>query len=363
MPYRGNIRPATLTGILGVLAFGQPAIAQVTIDGDGLRGDFGAIQVRGNVELSIQGAAIDPVGPPPAAPNRVDRVGSAVDASARVSIEYISDNAWVFGLAADVDTGNVDIANFERDELYLYVAADWGRIEFGENDGPADTLSFHAPQVGLGQVRGDFARYSGSVALLSVYDTRDAAKITYLSSPSDGFRFGISYSPEFSINEQDPIPTRRLIQNDVIELGAQYIAPVGDWVVGISGAYVSGTSDPATGRGDLKSWGAGLELRRDKLVFGAAYLDRDQSNLSRLAPAESEWNAGLSWQEAEWSVAASVAVSDEAEGTVSRFGVGGEFDVTENVFVRADVVAIETELVSGSTRDGTVGVMEIGLRF
>lgn len=358
------MRSTMLTGLLAVVGlYHSPAHAQVTLDGDGLRGDFGAVQVRGNASLSAQGAVIDPVEPAPPSPGQIDKTGGAFDASARLSIEYISDNAWVFGLAADVDTGNVDIANFERDELYFYIAADWGRIEIGENDGPGDTLSFHAPQVGLGQVRGDFARYSGSVALLSAYDTRDAAKVTYLSSPMDGFRFGVSYSPEFNINEDDPIPTRRLLQNDVVELGAQYIAPIGDFVVGISGAYISGSSDPTTGRGDLRSWGAGVEVRRDQLVVGAAYLDRDQSNLSLLAPAESEWNAGVAWNEQVWSIAASVAVSDEDGGTVSRYGIGGEYRLTDNLFVRADAVMIETEFASGLTRDGTVGIMEVGLRY
>lgn len=339
------------------------AWAQVTVGPGGIQGDFGALQFQGNVTLSVQGAAIDPVEPPPSPPAEPDRTGGKADASARFTLEYVSDNAWVVGIGAEVDTGNVDIADFERDELYIFVAADWGRIELGENDGPADTLSFHAPQVGLGQVRGDFARYSGSVALLSVYDSRDAAKVTYLSPPLEGFRFGASYSPEFEINGDDPIPTRRLIQENVVELGAQYVMPVGDWVVGVSAAYVGGSSDPLTTRGDLESWGGGIELRRDKLVLGAAYLDRGQSNLLLTQEPESEWNAGVAWYEETWSVAASFARTDDGAGTESRFGVGGEYGFLENYFVRADAVWLESESAAGVTRDGAVGVFELGVRF
>lgn len=354
-------------GFCSLLAIGaacsSEALAQVTVGKDGIKGDFGALQLQGNVTLSVQGATIDPVEAPPPPPAELDRTGGTADASARFTLEYVSDNAWVIGIGAEVDTGNVDIADFERDELYIFVAADWGRIELGENDGPADTLSFHAPQVGLGQVRGDFARYSGSVALLSVYDTRDAAKATYLSPPIEGFRFGVSYSPEFEINGDDPIPTRRLVQENVVELGAQFVMPVGDWVVGVSGAYVGGSSDPITTRGDLESWGGGIELRRDKLVLGAAYLDRGQSNLLLTQEPESEWNAGVAWNEETWSVAASFAQTDEGSGTQSRFGVGGEYGFLENYFVRADAVWLESKPAIGAKRDGAVGILELGVRF
>ena len=267
------------------------------------------------------------------------------------------------GVATDLDSGHGDIADFERDELYVYAASQWGRVEIGENDGPGDTLSFHAPQVGLGQVRGDFARYSGSVALLSPYDSRDAAKATYLSPPVAGLRVGASYSPEFEINGDDPVPTRRLIQTDVVELGAQYVRPFGEWVAGVSASYIAGEADPATTRGDLESWGVGAELRRGPLVLGAAYLDRGRSNLLLPAQSETEWNAGAAWMGGRWEIAASVAVSEETAADVARYGVGGEFSLTDNVYLRADVVLIEERPPAGADRDGAVGVLEAGLRF
>jgi predicted porin len=358
------MRKVSVWSLLAIgAACGGEAAAQITVGKDGIKGDFGALQLQGNATVSVQGAVIDPVEAPPPPPAELDRTGGKVDASARFTLEYVSDNAWVVGIGAEVDTGNVDIADFERDELYIFVAADWGRIELGENDGPADTLSFHAPQVGLGQVRGDFARYSGSVALLSVYDSRDAAKVTYLSPPIEGFRFGASYSPEFEINGDDPIPTNRLVQQDVVELGAQYIVPVGEFVFGVSGAYVGGSSDPVTTRGDLESWGAGIEVRRDKLVIGAAYLDRGQSNLLLTQPSETEWNAGVGWYEESWSVAASFAETDDGSDTFTRAGIGAEYNFLDNYFVRADAVWLEAKPAAGVSRDGAVGIVELGIRF
>jgi len=345
--------------MLAAVIAATPAVGEITFGDAGLTGDFGKVQLRGRFGASVQAGAFDPV-EDPLADTQSD---TAIDGNARLSLEYTADNAWVFGIVADVDSGQEQIEGFERDEFYVYAASEYGRIEIGENDGPADTLSFHAPRVGLGQVRGDFARYTGSVALLSPYDSRDAAKVTYLSPPIEGPRFGIAYAPEFEINADDPVATRRFLQENVVEFGAQYVRPVGGVVLGVSGSYIVGASDPVTGREDIESWSAGLELRRGKLTAGAAYVDRGQSNLFATAPDESEWNAGLSWEDERWAVAGSVAIGDEGGGTVSRYGVGGEYDITQNVYVAADAVLYEEEDALGTTRDGAVGVVEIGVRF
>lgn len=345
---------ATLTAVAGT-----PATAEIRFDREGLTGDFGKTQLRGRFSASVQGAVFDPV-EDPAAGTETDGV---IDGSARLSLEYTADNAWVFGVVADVDTGNEDIEGFERDEFYVYAASQWGRLEVGENDGPADTLSFHAPQIGLGQVRGDFARYTGTVALLSPYDSRDAAKVTYLSPPIEGFRLGVSYAPEFNINEDDPIATRRFLQEDIFEFGAQYVVTLDEWVLGGSLSYVTGESDPITAREDIESWGAGIEARRGRLTFGAAYVDRGRSNLRPTSEPESEWNAGLAWRAERWSVAGSLAIGEEAGGDVSRYGIGGEYSLTDNLYVRGDAVWLETTPSVGPSEEGAAGVVELGVRF
>ncbi len=345
--------------MIAALAAALPAVGEISFGEDGLTGDFGKLQLRGRFGASLQAGAFDPVEDP----NAGTTTDTAIDGNARLSLEYTADNAWVFGAVADVDSGQEQIEGFERDEFYVYAASEYGRVELGENDGPADTLSFHAPRVGLGQVRGDFARYSGSVALLSPYDSRDAAKVTYLSPPIERLRFGVAYAPEFEINSDDPVPSRRFIQEDVVEFGAQYVRPVGDFVIGGSAAYITGTSDPLTGREDIESWSAGLEIRRGKLTAGAAYVDRGQSNLIATAPDESEWNAGVSWEDERWAVAGSVAIGEENGGTVSRYGLGGEYEITDNVYVAADAVLFEEEDALGVAQDGAVGLVELGVRF
>ena len=70
----------------------------------------------------------------------------------------------------------------------------------GEQDGSADRLAFHSPIIGLGQIRGDFARYAGRQVLLSAYDTSDAIKLICLSPPICGLRCDLSYAPGRTAN-------------------------------------------------------------------------------------------------------------------------------------------------------------------
>jgi hypothetical protein len=333
------------------------ASAEVSYDERGLVYENGAVTVQARGAVAVQGAWYEPL------QGGVPRDGSEADGSAVLIAEWETSSGLLFGVRGEFDTGNTQIDDFERDELYAYVAADWGRIEAGENDGPADTLSFHAPTIGLGQVRGDFARYTGSVALLSPYDSRDALKVSYFSPPVNGFSAGVSYSPEFKSNEDAVNPTSRIVQDEVYELGAQYIRPVGNWVAGLSAAFVKGSADPVTNRADIESWSVGTELRRGKMIFGAAYVDRGRSALRPTAETENEWNAGFGWEEDRWEAATSYAVTSQGDEKDHRFGIGVDFDVTPHVYLRTDAVRLVSERPGIENRDGWVAMTELGLRF
>jgi predicted porin len=173
----------------------------------------------------------------------------------------------------------------------------------------------------------------------------------------------VSYSPEFTSNEDAVNPTSRIIQNEVYELGAQYVRPVGNWIAGLSGAYVKGTSDPVTNRADIESWSLGTELRRGKMTLGAAYVDRGRSALRPTAETEDEWNGGLGWKEDRWKAALSYAVTDQGGDKDHRLGFGAEFDISQHVYLRADAVRLVSESPGTDKRDGWVAVTELGLRF
>lgn len=285
------------------------------------------------------------------------------DASLILNAEYVTPRGLTFGLRVEVDTGEREVEDLQRDEIYAYLSGAFGRFELGEQDGPADTISLHAPAVGLGQIRGDFVRYAGTAALLSPFDTRDSLKVLYLSPPINGFRVGASYAPKFESNSSDPNPRRRTRQDNAIEVAGAYQNSIGPWAGGISIAYVTGEADPVTQREDLRSWSVGSEVRRDKLSIGAAYVSRGDSNSLTRGLDEDEVNAGIAWRDDKWGAAISASETDSTVFTNRLLGAGAYYEFGDHWVVRGDVVSIDEKPVGRASRSGYVAIAEVSFRF
>ncbi len=333
------------------------AVMCVEAAAQALRTRLGGLDLTATGALSAQAGTYEEPG------TGIDDSASEWDASLILNAEYVARGGAVFGLRAEVDTGDREAEDLQRDEIYLYAAGGFGRVELGEQDGPADTISLHAPVIGLGQIRGDFVRYTGEAALLSPFDTRDALKILYLSPPISGFRFGVSYAPELESNSKDANPRRRTRQENAIEAAAAYQVNVGAWAGAVSLAYVHGEADPITEREDLESWSVGGEIRRDKLSFGGAFVSRGDSNSLTEGLDEEEVNVGVAWRDDVWGVAASASQTDSMLGENNLIGLGAYYEFGDHWVLRADYVAIEEVDEDGRSDDGHVAIAEISFRF
>ena len=95
------------------------------------------------------------------------------------------------------------------DESYLYASGQWGRVNFGEEDGAAYLLQVAAPSAdsnvdgmrvyvqGLNTVNWD-ANLAGLALSYQQADFRQADRLTYLTPKFNGFQAGISYAPDTS---------------------------------------------------------------------------------------------------------------------------------------------------------------------
>lgn len=324
---------------------------------DTLRTQVNGVELTASGAISAQGGAFQSV-----ESGRDDTAGE-IDASILLNAEYVADNGLVWGARAEFDTGNRAVEDLQRDELYIYVAGGFGRVELGEQDGPADTISIHAPIVGLGQIRGDFVRYTGTPALLSPFDTRDDLKIVYLSPPIQGFRWGVSYAPTVESNASNPVPRRRTRQENAWEVAAAYQVPFGAWAVGASGAYVFAEADPITERGDIESWSVGLEATRDQLTIGGAYVSRGDSNSLIVNLEETEWNGGIAWRADGWGIAGSASLTESSVLDNRLIGIGGYYELNDWWVLRADLVSIKEETAAGVESDGHAAIVEVSFQF
>jgi hypothetical protein len=288
-----------------------------------------------------------------------DSPDAKVDLFARINAQWTSPGGIIVGFNAEQNSRRRASEVLEAGEIYGFVASDFGRVEVGLQDGPADTLSFAAPLVALGQVRGEFARYAGTQALLRALDTQDAFKVIYLSPPVGGLRGGMSYSPKVRRNTTAVDSRDRIEITDAFEFGVQYQQPVGDWILGASGGYATGDADQITTRADLRSWSVGAEARRGPLRIGGAYVDRGDSN--RLDRGFDQWevNGGIGWITPKWGVAGSAALTRATDRENRLIGVGGFYQLHPNIQVRADVVSFREKRSGIAIDAGIASVVEV----
>lgn len=86
---------------------------------------------------------------------QTDSPDAKVDLFARLNAQWTSPGGIIIGVNAEQNSRRRASEVLEAGEIYGFVASDYGRIEVGLQDGPADTLAFAAPLVALGQVRGE----------------------------------------------------------------------------------------------------------------------------------------------------------------------------------------------------------------
>jgi hypothetical protein len=317
----------------------------------------GEVNVDAILAASVQGATYQD------GPGGGNESDTSLLAFARLNLEWISDAGRVYGIRAEAQNGSRRSEDLAADEIYAYFASELGRFELGRQDGAADVMSFHAPVMALGQIRGDFAEYAGINASLSPTDTRDSPKLVYLSPPVRGVRVGVSYAPKFTVNQDAGDPRRRIIQDNAIEAAAQYVRPLpNDWSLGASVALARGSADPRTRRGDLSSWSTGLELRREQWTIGAAYVDNGNSN-DLTSVDEREWNAGIAWREGRWGAAFSWARNESIPVDFSLVGAGGFYSINEHIVVRADAVLIDERPRMGPRGTYHVVLLEVGVEL
>jgi predicted porin len=288
-----------------------------------------------------------------------DSPDAKVDLFARLNAQWTSPGGIIIGANVEQNSRRRASEVLEAGEIYGFVASDYGRLEVGLQDGPADTLAFAAPLVALGQVRGEFSRYAGSQALLRALDTQDAFKVIYLSPPVGGLRGGVSWSPKVRRNAAAVDSRDRIDLDNAFEFGLQYQQPVGDWILGASGSYATGEADPLTTRADLDSWSVGAEARRGALRIGAAYVDRGDSNRIERDFDQWEVNGGIGWVTPEWGVAGSAAYTKASDRKNRLFGIGGFYQLHPNIQIRADVVQFREERFGIAIDDGIASVVEI----
>ncbi len=213
-----------------------------------------------------------------------EEIGTGTTADAK-TFDFIRDTEIHIGGETTLDNGLTVGAHFEfdadgadgvsTDESYLYFSGDWGRVNFGEEDGAAYLLQVAAPSAdsNLDGIRQYVSPFQVGNFDYASDNAKDADKLTYLSPIFSGFQVGVSYAAETDANAASfGSSTEDLANEETYEVAARYEGQFQNVGV-IAGAGYTHTDNATTGGEDPDSINVGLDLDIAAFGIGVAYLD------------------------------------------------------------------------------------------
>lgn len=260
------------------------------------------------------------------------------EAQIAVHADATADNGLQYGAKVLMDASTSDTTN--TDEVGIYLAGAWGRVELGDDDG-ASELNVSAPTVGIGQINGsydDFVPAADRAHNLNdrgdhnftALDSDDNTKVTYYTPKFSGFQAGVSYVPQANVGET--VAFTDATPNDVFEVGLGYDGEFNGVQVKAGGNYNFG--DAATGTNDLSAWSLGAQVGYKGFRFGGGYT-HDGDSLATAGTANdsvSSWNLGATYENGPWGVGLSyidvdfdTAGSAVTVGATGATGTGGDY--------------------------------------
>lgn len=224
--------------------------------------------------------------------------------------ETTLDNGLTVGAHFEVDTDEAD-ADLGIDENYVYFSGNWGRVNFGVEDGAAYLLQVAAPSAdsnydgivqyvnpvqysiidntNLTAIQGTTTTNTLAADLRFDYDqsiTGKSAKLTYLTPIMNGFQGGISYTPEVDYGTRDnglnglAGNSRDNFEDDpgsAYEVGLRYEGQLQSVGVIVGGGYshIETENDTDNTNDDADAWNLGADLDIGAFGIGLAYVDSD----------------------------------------------------------------------------------------
>lgn len=337
------------TALLGLALTSAPAAAELNLD---LGGHFRGYGVYADDDASAAGTR---------------DFDFRRDTEVHFTGEATSDNGLTVGVHYELALGGPAV---ETDEAYAYFAGNWGRVNFGKEDGAAYLLQVAAPSAdsnvdGLRtQIQGfDFGNVPaiGPVALdYDHADFRGAQRLTYLSPKFSGFQAGVSYAAEDADNSAAAgvgaigtpgVPAADSFKN-LFEGAVRWDGEFEGFGLSAGAGYSTAEVDTAgVLNGDLNTWNAGLNVAFQGFSVGGAYIDSEQDLVAGGSADSDTWVVGAAWDNGPYHVGVSYLNADlegpafsTGTGEAERYTVGAGYTYGPGMSFRGAVAVGNTDL-------------------
>jgi predicted porin len=276
------------------------------------------------------------------------------------------------------------------------MSGDWGRVDFGGNNGVAYLLQVVAPAAdsnydGMRQyVRAvNYALAPAAFAGIAAFDmeyaqdtTASSDKINYMTPVWNGFQAGVSWTPDvqataFVGNQESTTASRGLAgvaADDVAgaygsgwDVAAHYETKISDVEIVMGAGYILVEQEQsAAGEDDLHAWNIATAIQYNNLGLGMSYSendngtspDKDTQILVIGADYKIEdWKLGASWYTRE---------DDNFAGPTAletdRYSLGAGYTYGPGMSVRGSVHYIDHE-VGAADMDATTFLLGTQINF
>ena len=274
----------------------------------------------------------------------------ANDTEVHVNIEEKMDNGIVYGatieLEADV-TADARGEGLNADKTYLYAEGAFGRLEFGNQEDAATTMTVNATTIARasGGVEGDAELYFNPAGaggtdfvFLPNLPTKfiggaqeDTTKIIYYTPKFAGFQFGIDYAPDSGNSGTAAGFTTDSDAGDfenLVQTGLSYGHDFGNGI-GLQTSIVAefGKSEAAAIE-DLAAYQAGLKLGYAGFSVVGSYSDWDDSGLPVGTNGDTSfWTAGAAYETGPVGVSVTYLNSERNDNQFNNTVVGADYQL------------------------------------
>lgn len=350
---------------LSGLAFAAPAHAEIELEVGGYFKGYGVFVDQD------EAAGSDDV-------NSFDFVR---DTEIHLGGETTLDNGLTVGAHFEFDVDGDD--NTAVDESYVYFSGNWGRVNFGEEDGAAYLLQVAAPSAdsnvdGIRQYiqplnptsLGITGFTDQSLNLDYAQDqAKDADKLTYLSPIFSGFQVGLSYAPDSDrAGDVEGAGTDANVANEVdgatYELAARYEGQFQNVGVIAGAGYTHGEEEGNTaGTDDRTAWNVGLDLDIGPFGIGASYSEDDRGEDAAGTDDTEILVIGADYTTGPFKIGASY-YNNDVNGTleVDRYTGGVNYEYGPGMSFRGSISFTDVENGSEDA-DGTAVLLGTQIKF
>lgn len=299
------------------------------------------------------------------------------DTEIHIGGETTLDNGLTVGVHGEFRADGVD-GSLGNDESYAYFSGDWGRVNFGNEDGAGYLLQVAAPSAdenvdGIRQYIQPFAA-TGLGSNRLDYDMAPSGKsdkLTYLSPIMNGFQVGLTFSPDTdAANDGTTAAGGVGTDADVAgtigqtyEIAARYEGQFNNIGVILGAGYTHGSEEGSSATtDDRKAWNVGVDLDIGAFGIGTSYSEDNQ------ALENGDRNTlviGVDYTTGPFKVGASYLNVDQEGGLddFDRYTGGVTYEYGPGMSFRGSIQYVDRSITSASDQDGTAVLLGTQVNF